>query len=126
MTDKNKQENILRSEENATKKIAERYNVPYVDLSSFVLNRELVKSFPVDFLYRLSFIPLEDNGETVKIAIADPSDIATIDSIEAFLGREIEVYAASERTIHEALRKSEATLQVLKNASEGFIQEVVE
>lgn len=126
MTDKNKRENILRSEENATKKIAERYHVPYVDLSSFVLSRELVKSFPVDFLYRLNFIPLEDNGETVRIAIADPSDIATIDSIEAFIGREIEVYAASKRTIHEALRKSEATLQVLKNATEGFIQEVVE
>jgi len=121
-----KQEDLVRNAEKETKRLAERYNVPYIDLSSYSLSRELVQSFPVDFLYRSNFIPLGEADGVVKIAVSDPSDIATIDSIESFLGKKIEVYAASERLINEALRRSETALQVLKDATEGFITQVVE
>ena len=80
-TKKEEQNNSLLTEEEETKRLAERYNVPYIDLSSYALSRDLVQSFPVDFLYRSNFIPLEKDGSVVKIATADPSDIATIDSI---------------------------------------------
>jgi len=118
--------NITVSEEEKTKKLAKRYNVPYIDLSSHILDRELVQSFPADFLHRSNFIPFERNEGTVKIAIADPSDISTIDAIESHLGMEVEVYATSKRSIQEALRKSETAQQVLKDATEGFIMQVVE
>jgi len=124
--DKEGPKKTLQSEEEETKKLAERYNVPYIDLSSYSLSRELVQSIPVDFLYRLNFVPLEENKDMIKIAIADPSDIATIDAIESFLGRKVQVAAASKRAIHEALRKSETALQVLRDATEGFIMQVVE
>jgi len=125
-TKKEKIENILLNEEKETKKLADRYRVPYLDLSSYSFNRELIQAFPVDFIYRSNFIPLEENENIVKIAIADPSDIAIIDSIESFLGKKVEVYASSKRAIHEALRKSETALQVLKDATEEFIMQVVE
>ncbi|TEU05831.1 MAG: type II/IV secretion system protein [Candidatus Aminicenantes bacterium] len=114
------------SEEEKTKQLAKRYNVPYIDLSSSPIDRELVQSFPADFLHRSNFIPFEKNENTVKIAIADPSDIATIDAIESHLGMEVEVYATIKRAIHEALRKSETAQQVLRDATEGFIMQVVE
>jgi len=114
------------SEEVEIQRVAERYRVPFIDLSTHSVKRELVQSFPPDFLYRANFIPLEDNGDLVKIAIADPSDIATIDAIESFLGKKVQVFAASKRAIQEALRKSETALQVLKDATEGYIVQVVE
>ena len=77
-----------------TKKLAERYQVPYLDLASISLDRELIQSFPVDFLYRSNFIPLKKNKTSVEIAIADPSDIEAIDSIESFMGMKVKVYAA--------------------------------
>jgi len=125
-TRKEKAERSLREGEKETKKIAERYRVPYIDLSTFPVDRDLVQSFPVDFLHRANFIPLEKNEKTVKIAIADPSDISTIDSVESFLGKKVEVYAASKWAIHEALRRSETALQVLKDATEEFVMQVVE
>ncbi|MBN1225110.1 MAG: type II/IV secretion system protein [Candidatus Aminicenantes bacterium] len=116
----------IHKEEMQTKKLAERYRVSYVDLSSVSLDRELIQSFPVDFLYRSNFIPLKKNKNTIQIAIADPSDIEAIDSIESFMGMKVEVLAASKRSIHEALRKGETALQVLKDATEGFVMQVVE
>jgi type II secretory ATPase GspE/PulE/Tfp pilus assembly ATPase PilB-like protein len=118
--------NITVSEEEKTKQLAKRYNVPYIDLSSRFIDRELVQSFPADFLHRSNFVPFERNEDAVKIAIADPSDISTIDAIESHLGLEVEVYATSKRSIQEALRKSETAQQVLKDATEGFVMQVVE
>lgn len=114
------------AEEAETRKLAERYRVPYIDLSTAPLNRDLIQSFPPEFLYRANFIPLEEKDDRLKIAIADPSDIGTIDAVESLLGKKVEVYAAPKRAIQEALRKSETALQVLKGATEGFIVQVVE
>jgi type IV pilus assembly protein PilB len=114
------------TEELETKKVAERYRVPYLELSSLSLSRKLIQSFPVDFLHRALFVPLEDNKNSVKIAIADPSDIEIIDSIESYLGKKVEVFAASKTSILEALRKSETALQVLKDATAGFVMQVVD
>ena len=116
----------LKEEERATLKLAERYHVPTINLESQVLDRVLVQSIPAEFLHRLNFVPLEDDGDVVKIAVADPSDIAGIDAIEAFLGKKVQVFAAPRRAIQEALRKSETAMQVLKDATEGFITQLVE
>ena len=116
----------LRDEEKAARKLAERYHVPTINLEDQLLDRALVQSIPVEFLHRLNFIPLEDTGAVMKIAVADPSDIAAIDAIESFLGKKVQVFAASKRAIQEALRKSETAMQVLKGATEGFITQVVE
>jgi len=123
---KQEAQKTLQSEERETRKLAERYHVPYIDLASAAIDRDLVLTFPPDFLYRSNFIPLEADENGIKIAIADPSDIATIDAIESFLGKKVAVHAAPARAIHEALRKSETALQVLKDATEGFITQVVE
>jgi len=125
-TIKEERQDFLLNEEEETRRLAKKYKVPYIDLSSQVLNRELVQSFPADFLHRSNFIPLDENGNVVTIAIADPSDFATIDSIESFLGRKVKVFAASLRAIHEALRRSETALQVLKDATEGFVMQVID
>ncbi len=125
-SNKEELEKGLLSEEKEVKKLAKRYHVPYINLSSYALSRDLVQSFPVDFLYRSNFVPLEENENILKVAISDPSDIATIDAIESYFGKKVQVYAASKRAIHEALRKSETALQVLRDATEGFIMQVVE
>jgi type IV pilus assembly protein PilB len=123
---KDEAKKTILSEEEETKKTAERYHVPYIDLTTVAVSRELVQSFPPDFLYRTNSIPLEQSDNFLKIAIADPSDIGTIDAIESYLGKKVQVYAASKRAIQEALRKSETVLQVLKDATEGFIVQMVE
>jgi len=116
----------LRNEEAATRKLAERYHVPYIDLGAQFLDRALIQSLPPEFLHRLAFVPLEDSAGAMSIAVSDPSDIAAIDAIESFLGKKVQVYAASKRAILEALRKSETATQVLKDATEGYITQVVE
>ena len=113
-------------DERDVRALAARYRVPYIDLDAERLDRGLIQSFPVEFIHRLAFVPLGDENGIMKIAVADPSDIAAIDAVEAYLGRKVKVFAASKRAILEALRKSETAMQVLRDATEGFITQVVE
>jgi len=125
--DKTDPRSALLDEEQETRKLAERYQVPFTDLVGVAVDRDLVQSFPPDFLYRSNFIPIEVGPAGVlRVALADPSDIGVIDAIESLTGKKAEVFAAPKRAIHEALRKSETALQVLRDATEGFIQQVVE
>lgn len=116
----------IRAEEKSTKILAARYGVPYIDLDAQSLDRALIQSVPVEFLHRLSFVPLGEDGGVMRIAVADPSDLSSIDDIESFLSRKVEVYAASKRAISEALRKSETAMQVLRDATEGYVTQIVE
>ena len=61
------------AEERESRALAERYHVPYIDLTAASLDRELIQGFPPDFLYRANFVPLTADKTTVRIAIADPS-----------------------------------------------------
>ena len=79
----------LNAEERETRKQADRYNVPFIELAGYPVDRDLVQSIPVDFLYRLNFVPLGERDGLVQIAIADPSDLSAIDAIESFLGRKV-------------------------------------
>ena len=117
---------LILAEELEARKLAEKYHVPYLDLSEVEIDRDLVQSFPVEFLYRYNFVPLEDDGRSLKIALADPSDLTAIDQIESFSGRKVVVYASSKRAVQEALRRSETAVQVLKEATESFVRQVVE
>ena len=104
------------SDADAVRKLAERCGVPFTDLTDVRIDRELVRSFPPEFLYRSNFVPLEADGGTLRIAIADPSDLETIDAIQSLSGKNVVISAAPSRAIQEALRKSETALQVLKGA----------
>lgn len=116
----------LPADESEARALAQRCAVPFIDLTGLRIDRELVLSFPAEFLYRSNFVPLAIEGDTLRIAIADPSDLETIDAVQTLSGKKVAVSAAPPRAIHEALRKSETALQVLKGATEGFIQQLVE
>ena len=114
------------AEDQEMRALAERYHVPTIDLALTVIDRELVRSFPPDFLYRANFIPIGATDSLLRIAMADPADIATVDAVEAMVGKKVQVHAASMRAIQEALRRSETVLQVLRDATEGYVMQVVE
>ncbi len=123
----NKQEQERRGKEEKTvHELADRLHVPYVDLYAFPIDRSLVQSMPVEFLHRMNFIPLEDKGGTVRIAVADPADLAALDVIESFLDRKVEIAAASRNAILDALRRCETAMQVLKESAEGFSTGIIE
>ena len=102
------------------KQLAERYRYELVDLKGIHLDLELFKSIPVDFMFRYDFVPLSLEGNSLVIAMADPSDLIMVDEVSALLARPLTIKVASLGEIQELLKKSESSQRVLEEATEGF------
>src|SRR5213594_3332523 len=62
--------------------IARRYRCEFIDLSDFQLHHDLFEKIPVHLMFRYNFVPLEETADgRLAIAIADPSQLMTLDVI---------------------------------------------
>jgi len=106
--------------------LAWRYGREFVDLKNHRIEHDLLRTIPVDLIVRYNFVPLDEDGDTLTIAVSDPSQLMTIDEIGLHLGKRIIVKVASASQISEILKKTEQSQRILDEASESFISSVKE
>jgi general secretion pathway protein E/type IV pilus assembly protein PilB len=85
---------------------AAQFGAEVVNLGALKIEDEVIAIIPRHVAKKYRVLPLfksEDNK--VAVAIADPSDLNTIDSLTHLLGAEIELRVASEPDIEAALNK---------------------
>ncbi len=58
--------------------LARRYHSEFVDLKNFKIQHDLFKRVPVDMMFRYSFVPLEQMGSRLAIAVSDPSKLMVL------------------------------------------------
>ncbi len=105
--------------------MARRYHAEFVDLRDFKIQHDLVKSVPVELMFRYNFIPLEQRGDRLVIAVSDPSKLMVLDEISGLLGTRLQTRVATLGQITELLKKTEQSQRVLDEATEGLTFEMV-
>ena len=86
--------------------LSNQYGVPVVDLSDLEVDPDLVKLISEDVAKKYQLIPMERYGATLKIAMADPSNIFAIDDIKFLTNYNVEASIASEQDIKAAIDKA--------------------
>src|SRR5438874_6114997 len=105
--------------------LARRYRREFVDLKNYHIQHELFRTVPVDLMFRYNFVPLEEQGDELTIAISDPSRLMMIDEIGLLLNKRVQTKVATLAQIEEILKKTEQSQRVLDEATEGFTFDVV-
>ncbi|GFO56167.1 type II secretion system ATPase PulE [Geomonas sp. Red276] len=105
--------------------LAEQFGMEYVDLKGFRPDEAIFSALPPDMMYRYHFIPLEIEGETLSVAIADPTAVLKLDEMSLLLERPLVFKVAEESEIAYHLKKGEGTSRVLKEVSEDFMIQLV-
>ena len=105
--------------------LARRYHAEFVDLKNFKIQHELFKTVPVEMMFRYNFVPLEQAGSRLTIAVADPSKLMMLDEISGLLGTRLITRVATLSQITELLKKSEQSQRVLDEATEGLAFDVL-
>lgn len=77
----------------------------YVDLGSFDVDPAIISSVNGELARRVGFLPIGDDGYSLQVAIADPFDMETLDSLPQFLGREVSFFVASDQGLQKAIAK---------------------
>ena len=84
---------------------AAQFGAEVVHLTGMKIDDEVIAIIPRHTARKYRVIPLFRNDNKVAVAIADPSDINTIDSLTHLLSAEIDPKVASEPEIEAALTK---------------------
>ncbi|MBI3314142.1 MAG: response regulator [Candidatus Omnitrophica bacterium] len=77
--------NLIRSED-VGKMLQKKLNIPYASLRQFSGTREMLRLFTLDFIKSHRVVPLEATGQGIRLAMCDPFDLRTVDTIERITG----------------------------------------
>src|SRR5579863_189158 len=105
--------------------LAKRYRAEFVDLKHFKIQHDLLRTVPVELMFRFNFVPLELRDDVLVIAVSDPSKLMVLDEIAGLLNHRIEPRVATMTQITDLLKKTEQSQRVLDEASEGLTFDVV-
>ncbi len=105
--------------------LARRYRAKFVDLKNFKIQHDLLRTVPVELMFRYNFVPIEQQPDTTVIAVSDPSQLMVLDEIAGLLGRRITAHVATLSQITDLLKKTEQSQRVLDEASEGLTFDVL-
>ena len=71
-------DNALITEEALALALAEQFGMGYVDVKGFKMDETILDRLPADAIFRYHFIPLEESGNSLVIAIADPTEVVKL------------------------------------------------
>ena len=103
---------------------AAQFGAEVVHLANMKIEDDVIAIVPRDIAKKYRVIPVFKNEGKVAVAIADPSDLNTIDSLTHLLNSEIELRVASEPDIEAALAKYYGGEK--KSLDEGIFKDVMQ
>ncbi len=111
--------NDLIGEEELFTYLAERLGLPTVDRSSLSVDVQTLESVPVELRYRRDILPLKKVGGSLSIAIADPTDRATLDALAEETGLHIRPVLAALPALNNAHERLEGLDNLRKIAEDS-------
>ena len=114
---------IIRPTDVAQAKAAQ-FGAEVVNLGGMKIDDDVISIIPRHVAKKYRVIPLFKADGKVAVALADPSDLNTVDSLTHLLGAEIELRVASEPDIEAALGKYYGGEK--KAVDEGVFKDVIQ
>lgn len=93
------------SQEDVAQTLAANANVPFVKLTNLTINPAVTESIREEVARRYRVIPVDDDGLSLTVAISDPLDFETLDTLPHILGRQLNLYCATYSDIQDHLRQ---------------------
>jgi len=93
------------SESDVSRSLAAQSQMDWIDISAMLIPPEVIKQIRAEDARRFKVIPIAFGETGLVVAVSDPLDIDTIDSLSFLLQREIELVCTSPEKIREALIK---------------------
>lgn len=109
----------LLSADQLARVLSERFGVDYVDLTEFEVDMTVVALISPEAARRYQALPVGlMDGETVLLAMADPTNVLTVDDIAMMTGRRVRPAAASPDDIRALIAHSNRLEDSVEDASE--------
>lgn len=93
------------SEEAIAQAITAQYGFPYLPLSNYEIDLEVIKIVPKNVALQFCLIPVDKIGTNLTIAMSDPLNNLAIEDIELLSGLCVQVFVSTGTDIKKAIEK---------------------
>jgi type IV pilus assembly protein PilB len=114
----------IASGEGVAQAYAQRYHLPFVDILSEQASPDAVELIPMAVLERTCAIPYRLSGGVLKVAIADPSNIAAIDELRIATPHAVELAVAPRDDILTEIRRFSRASEALGARTKADVAEL--
>ena len=94
------------TEKQISEALARQLNIPFIDLSQFNVQSQIVQKLPEAQARRFRAVLLEDRGSTFFVGMADPSDLFAYDELVRVLKRDIELAVVQESMLLQVVDRT--------------------
>jgi general secretion pathway protein E/type IV pilus assembly protein PilB len=104
---------------------AAHFGAEVVHLAGLSIPEEVITTVPANIARRYRVVPVFKQGNIVTVALADPSDLATVDSLTHLLHADVNIQVASEQDIENALNKYYGSTQKKSAVEDERFKDVI-
>ena len=83
--------------------LGKHLNVPFITLSQYEIDREVLESIPLEIIKKYKIVPVDRTGDTLTVALSDPSNIFVLDELRLLTNCQIVPVISFETDIQEAI-----------------------
>jgi type IV pilus assembly protein PilB len=83
--------------------LSKQYGVPAVDPGKLDIDQEVIDLIPSNIVQKYKIVPISLDGQTLTIAMVDPSNLFAVDDIRFLTRKNIRVTVATESAIKQAM-----------------------
>ena len=95
----------LASEWEMAAAIGKQLKVPFITLSHYEIDRQVIESIPEEIVRKYKIVPVDKTGETLTVALSDPSNIYLQDELRLLTKCKIIPVISFESDIMEAINQ---------------------
>lgn len=114
------------SDTDVSRSLAAQAHMDWIDISSMVIPPDVIQQVKAEDARRFKVVPVGFGETGLMVAVSDPLDIDTIDSLSFLLQREIELVCSSPEKIREALVRYYGTADEAADALQKKVGEDVD
>lgn len=105
---------------------AAHFGAEFVDFDDMQLTDEVIAAVPRHVAKRFNVVPVRQEGESVVVAMSDPSDLDTLDGLQAALNVHVVPAVATEEAIEAAIGryygvKDDSVSKMIQDITEGEV-----
>ena len=82
-----------------------QYGFPYLPLSSYEIDDEVIRSVPENVCRQFCLVPIDKIGKSLTIAMSNPLNLQAMEDVELITGCSVQVFVSTASDIKQSIDK---------------------
>ncbi len=108
------------TQEDVAKTLAANAGIPFIRLADVAFDPGITEAISDEIAKRYRVIPVQDEGNALTVALADPLNFELLDSLPHVIGRELNLVCVTQQDIQDHLRQFYHSNEAATTADSGY------